>query len=184
MEKLKLILANFTVLIADKLNSVIEMLPLSGTLEQLEEGTNIKQRSYTPKDLHDFVASNSTGLAEKTSTVTATEINALISTGDSYTLVDSPGAINFIHLDSISMIPTSGSYFDNLNGAIQVGDNNTEINFKTFSNDDTTSIKLLGNILSNPKVNQPCTMKLDPTTTTGNTGKLKIIVRYRIMNNN
>src|SRR5699024_8058210 len=58
MEELKNLLNSLTQVIAAKLNVLKNSIPSVGTLTHLENGTDTEQRSYRPKDIHDFVREN------------------------------------------------------------------------------------------------------------------------------
>ncbi len=58
MEELKNLLNSFTQVIAAKLNVLKSSIPSVGTKSQLEAGTDTEQRTYTPKDLSEFVDDN------------------------------------------------------------------------------------------------------------------------------
>src|SRR5699024_8704886 len=58
MEELKNLLNSLTQVIAAKLNVLKYSIPSVRTLTHLENGTDTEQRSYRPKDIHDFVDDN------------------------------------------------------------------------------------------------------------------------------
>ena len=181
LEELKNLLDSFTDKIGAKLNKLLEMLPKEGTLSQLEAGTDTEQRTYTPKDLNEFVLENS--VLEKAKVYDKDTIAELVDNELEDSIIPSPGAGKFIHVESVTITPLEGAEFPpNLSGEIRIG-NFLQIQFKVLLDDDTVSQNFLNNGVKGSKINSPCMVLFDSFLDVSNfIGEVKFTVRYRIIN--
>ena|SRR5699024_4555344 len=157
--------------------------PKQGTRTQLEEGTDTEQRSYRPKDIHDFVKENKS-LREKVVYFDKNGIDEMLSLGTGYTVIPAPASNEFIHVESLTITPKTGGEFPPvISGDIMIR-NILQMSFKAQLDNDTKSENMINTGLRASERGEPCEIFFNSVLDTTNyVGQIKFTIRYRIINN-
>src|SRR5699024_684369 len=183
MEELKNLLNSLTQVIAAKLNVLKNSIPSVGTLTHLENGTDTEQRSYRPKDIHDFVKENKSS-REKVVYFDKNKIDEMLSLGTGSTVIPTPASNEFIHVESLTITPKTGGEFPPvISGDIMIR-NILQMSFKAQLDNDTKSENMINTGVRASERGEPCEIFFNSVLDTTNyVGQIKFTIRYRIINN-